>query len=279
MYKWLTDEIAAVKEPKFHVVDGPADKRLRKAIETTELAAPKSYKQFALQLGNSQLYRIDGDMDGYHVEVLASMHEAETDSGEPWLCIGAYQGHKAYFRPDLLRGSRESPVFEWYSGPSGSYPIEAAPGFEAWLKLRCGHARKKYLKRRWKEIHAGPAPFTPEERAVVAARKKFRWKLLGGAKNGDLRFQIRNGSDRVLPYISLRLDHRDGTPAGGVTFKVINLEPGKTQVFEQDCYKSIYGPGELVPADYPALGPEDRGRLWELSNDAPPARRTKKAKK
>jgi hypothetical protein len=278
MYDWLVKEIAEVKEPKFHIGDGPADKRLRKAIEKTELAAPKTYKRFALELGNSRLYRVDGSIDDYYVEVLASMHETENSSGERWLWIGAYQGHKACFRPDLLRGSRESPVFEWYSGPSGSYPLEVAPGFHAWLKLRCGHARKKFLKGRWKAILAGPEPLTPEERVIVTARKKFRWKLLGIAKNGDLRFQIRNGSQAVIPYFSLCLNHRDGHTVGGLVFKVIDLGPGQTDVYEQDCYKSLYDPAEIVPADYPPPGPEDRDRYWELSKSAPRPRRSRRRK-
>lgn len=275
MYKWLTDEIAAVKEPKFHVVDGPAGKRLKKAVQTTKLAAPRSYKAFVLELGNAQLYRKDQDIF-YYVEVFASMQEIEYPAGQQWMWFGAYQGHKACFRPDLMRGSRESPVFEWYSGPSGSYALEVAAGFDDWLKLRCGHARKKYLKRRWKEIHAGPAPFTPEELAVVEARRKFRWKFLGIAKNGDLRIQIHNGSDTVIPYYSLRIDHRGGDAAGGISIKVIDLDPGETQVFEQDAYKGFYDPTSIVPADYPPLGPEDRDRFWELSKDAPRPRRTKK---
>jgi len=233
MYKWLTQEIAAVKEPKFHVVDGPAGKRLKKAVQTTKLAAPRSYKAFVLELGNAQLYRVDGSVDDYHVEVAASMrNDEEYPSGQPWLRFGAYRGHDAFFRPDLMRGARESPVFEWYTGPSGGYALEIAKGFDQWLKLRCGHARKKYLKRRWKTIHAGPPPFTPEEQAIVEARRKFRWKFLGIAKNGDLRIQVHNGSDIVIPYFSLRIDHRGGDPAGGITLKVIDLDPGETQVFE-----------------------------------------------
>jgi hypothetical protein len=177
-----------------------------------------------------------------------------------------------------MRGARESPVFEWYTGPSGGYALEVAQGFDEWLKLRCGHAQKKYLKRRWKEIHAGPAPFTPEEQAIVAARQKFRWNLLGIARNGNLRFQIHNGSELVIPYFSLPLDHRDGSTVGGLMFKVIDLDPGDTQVFERNCYQDLVPPADIVPTDYPPLGPEDRGRYWELSQDAPRARRTKKRK-
>jgi len=279
MYKWLIQEIAAVQEPKFHVVDGPAGKRLKKAVQTTKLAAPRSYKAFVLELGNAQLYRVDGSVYDYHVEVAASLrNDEEYPSGEPWLRFGAYRGHDAFFRPDLMHGARESPVFEWYTGPSGGYALEVAKRFDEWLKLRCGHARKKYLKRRWKAILAGPAPFTPEEQAIVEARKKFRWKLLGIAKNGNLRFKIHNGSDIVIPYFSLRLDHRDGSTVGGLMFKVIDLDPGETQVSERDCYKNWYAPTDIIPADYPPLGPEDRDRYWELSRDAPRARRAKKRK-
>lgn len=273
MYEWLASEIAEVKEPKFHVVDGPADKRLRKAVQTTKLAAPKSYKQFVLELGNCKLYRKEGDIDGYHIEVLASMRDSESPGGEQWSWIGS-----GYFKTELLRGEKESPVFEYFSGPQGGYFVEAAKGFDAWIRTRCARAKKKYLKRRWKQILAGPEPFTDEERRIVEARKKFKWRLVGIAKNGDLRFEVRNGSDTVIPYYSLCISTREG-PFGGVCLNVIDVLPGKTAIIETDCYKTLVDPKDVVPSDYPPIGPEDRDRFWEISKDAPPPRRRRLKKK
>ncbi|MEX2027474.1 MAG: hypothetical protein WEH44_09235 [Pirellulaceae bacterium] len=263
MYEWLVAEIAEVKEPKFHIVDGPANEELREAIRTTKLAAPKSYKQFALELGNCKLYRKDGDIDGYHIHVLASMREMENSKGEQWNRAGS-----AYFKTELLDSEQESPVFEYFSGPHGGYFLEMANGFEEWVKLKCGRAKKKYLKRRWKEILAGPVPFTEDERRIVEARKRFRWRVLGIADSGDIRFEVHNGSDTVIPYYSICISTCDG-PFGGVFLDVSDVQPSNTCVIEKDCYKDLVPPNKIIASDYPPLGPEDRHRFWELRKDAP----------
>ncbi len=273
MYEWLASEISQVKEPKFHIVDGPADKKLRKAIETTKLAAPKSYKQFVLELGNCKLFRKDGEIDDYYITVLDSMCECRSPRGEPMLCAGS-----AYFQTDLLRGEKESPVFEQFGGPQGNYFLKAADGFAEWIQTRCARAKKKYLKRRWKEILAGPAPLTSQERQIVEARKNFKWRVLGIAKNGNLRFRIHNGSDTVIPYYSLRIGTRAG-PFGGVFLDVSDVRPGETAIIERDCYKDYVAPKDIIVSDYPPLGPEDRDRYWELSPSAPKPKRSRARRK
>jgi hypothetical protein len=233
MFEWLAEEIATIKTRKFHLVDGPADARLRRAIKTTEQSAPKSFKEFALQFGNAQLYRYDLN-DLYYVTVYASMHETSTKDGVPLFEIGKNDMHFAYFKADLLKGEKESPVFEWME-PAG-YLRPAADGFEEWLTKRCQNARKKYKKGRWEELRQGPPPLTKEEQAMLAARKKYRWRIVGIAKNRNVQFEVHNGSKTRIPYLSVGLRGKT-IGEGGVVLPVFDIPPGAKRVIEIDCYK------------------------------------------
>ena len=260
MFDFLAEEVETIKTRKFHLVDGPADARLRRAIKTTKLSAPKSFKEFALQFGNAQLYRFD-NLDLYRVTVYAAMRETSTKDGEPLFGIGKNDMHFAYFKADLLKGDKESPVFEWIA-PSG-YLRPAADGFEEWLEKRCQNARKKYNKRRWEEIRRGPEPLTEEERAMLAARKKYKWRIVGIAKNRNVQFEVFNGSKTRIPVLSIGL--RGPTIGeGGVVLRVADIPPGTKRVVEIDCYKDCEPPETIKPFPYTDLGPEDRNYFDEF---------------
>ena len=83
----------------------------------------------------------------------------------------------------------ESPVFE---GSRGRLR-KAAETFEEWLERRARAARRRYTKREWAAILKGPPPFTPEELAVVEARRLFRWRVIVVSEAGDLRFEVTTG--------------------------------------------------------------------------------------
>ncbi len=266
MYDWLAREISAVKEQKFFVVDGPADRKLRRAIQRSTLSAPNSYKEFVLRFGNCKLYRMDNEIDRYHLEVFASMREAETVDKQDLLLIGSFGGRPAYFKATVLAADDDCPVFEWVVGPH-SYLQQAATSFGEWITKRAQQARKKYGQRRWKAILAGPEPWTAQERRIVKARKRFRWQIVGVAKNRNVKFKVHNGSDMVLPYLSIGIDNKDSTLGGGVELPIASIRPGQTKTVEIDCYKSLVSPEEIVAYDYPTPGPEDRHRYAEF---APP---------
>ena len=262
MFEWLQAELREIKTNKFHVVDGPAGKRLRKAIKTSKLAAPRAYKDFALQFGNANLYRQDDYVDRYHVVVLASMRDAEhKESSLRW--FGEYAGRSAYFKEELLNLEDDSPVFEWVVGPY-SHLQQVADGFVQWLEKRCQSAKKKYTKRRWKELVSGPEPLTAKEQQVVKARSKFRWRVVGIAKNGALRFEVKNDSAIVLPYLTIGVDNEQRSIRGAIFLPTSDVRPGQTKIVEHRCYKGYLRPEEHVAFDFPAPGPEDRGRYAEF---------------
>jgi hypothetical protein len=166
----------------------------------------------------------------------------------------------------LVEGS-ESPIFEWRHGQGTK---QAADSFLDWLKAKCKSARKQYKKKEWETIEHGPPPFTEQEVAVVEARKRFRWRVVGVAPNGDLRFEIHNGSDMILPYLFLGVrgklrPPKSGPLDGAARLPVSSIRPGETAIIEYDCYKQFVTPEETEIFEMPDPGPEDREWYWELA--------------
>ncbi len=129
--------------------------------------------------------------------------------------------------------------------------------------------RKQYEKREWEAIENGPPPFTQEEQAVVEARKRFRWRVVGISPNGDLRFEVHNGSDMVLPYLFLGVrgtlrPPNTGPLHGGARLPVGPVRPGSTAIIEYECYKKLVAPENVEVFDLPDPGPEDREYYWEF---------------
>jgi len=205
-----------------------------------------------------KLYRQD-KLDLYHVTVFASMREVTTKAGETLLWFGKNDLNRAHFKAALLSGEDESPVFEWIG--RGGYLRRTANGFEQWLEDCRRRARKKYSKRRWREILCGPEPFSEEESRIVQARRQYRWRRVGVADDGDVEFEVHNESDVTLPYLSIGIR---GAINGGAWLPVGHIRPGETRIVLKDCYKDVASPDEIEPFDLPDPIPEDRDRYWEF---------------
>lgn len=261
MFDWLDQEIEAIKTRRFHVVDGPADASLRMAVEGSGAPLPRSYKEFVLRFGNAKLYKKHGY---YIVGVLAAPVEEQSPDGESLYRIGHYQSSNAYFKGSHLRGEEEAPVFEG----GGGKLVQAADGFEDWLTKRRKAARAKYNKREWAGVLTGPPPFTPEEQAVVAARRLFTCRAAGVTAAGDMLFEVHNGSGTVLPFLSVgvRWEGEGGGLQGGVWVPVAHVRPGQTAVVEHDAYKGMSDPRKAEVFVLPDPEPEDRDRYWEFKD-------------
>jgi hypothetical protein len=263
MFKWLVDEMAKVKTLKFFLVDGPLPADKRELVERSELPIPPSYKSFILQFGNAKLYRIG---DQYRVQVFAGPSADETEESEPRICFGRTEDTVAYFKEPLLVPGGESPVFEWHY--EDGTEKQTANGFEEWLSKQCTRVRRYYTKKEWREIEKGPPPFSDQEKRIVEARRKFRWRIVGISSSGDIQFEVHNGSDMVLPFLSIGIrGKRRGTDAtlnGGVWLPVGSVLPGQTELIEKGCYKKWVDPHDVVAFEEPDPEPEDRDRYWEF---------------
>jgi len=256
MYDWLEKELAEIKTPKFHLVDGPATEALRGHIHDLGVPIPPSYEEFIVRFGNAKLYR---QGSSYIVGVRA-FPEPAMNGPEPLRSIGHFDDVRAYFKDGLLLPGCEAPVFEW--GSAGLR--RASETFEQWLEQRCKDAHKRYSKAQWAEVVRGPKPFSVEEEAIVAARRQFRWKLIGISPTGELRFEVENRSSRTLPYLSVGVRSHDGRITGGVWLSVTHVAPGTKAIVEKECYKGLASPDTLEVFELPDPNPEDRNRYWEF---------------
>jgi len=263
MFEWLDDEIKRIKTQRFHRVDGPSSSELRVAVESCNFPLPPSYREFVLRFGNAELYRRGSY---WLVQVYAGPREAENDQSESLILFGRSETSLAFFKESTLTKGKESPVFEWRHKQGIR---KTADSFEKWLTTKCNSARKRFKKKEWETIVKGPPPFTEQEQAIVEARKRFRWRVVGVAPNEDLCFEIHNGSAMTLPYLSVGVRGKMRPPTtsslnGGAFLPVASILPGETKVVEFDCYKELFAPEDTEVFALPDPEPEDRDRYWEF---------------
>lgn len=82
--------------------------------------------------------------------------------------------------------------------------------------------------------------------------------------NGDIQFEVHNGSDMVFLFLSIGVRGKNGKVNGGVWLPVSSVMPGQTCIIEKDCYKDFIPPTEVDVFDKPDPDPEDRDRYWEF---------------
>jgi|SRR6185369_6111169 len=252
-YEWLKKELISIRTKRFHIVAGPAGEALP-IFENLKL--PQSYREFVAHFGDAKLYKQKG---GYGIGVLAIPTSGVGRDHEQLLCVGHFESARAYFKElDLCEGC-EAPIYEW--GQGGMRAV--ADTFERWLAMRSAAIRQRIGKKRWATILAGPKPFTEEEHKKVEARRRFKWHVLGISDSGDTRFEVRNESDMVLPYLSIGI--RAGRNfEGRVWLPVSHVRPGTAAVIDKDSYKKYISPGDVEAFDLGDPEPEDREDFWEF---------------
>lgn len=269
VFDWLTQEIAAIRSNKFHLVEGPASPEFREVVERHGQMMSTSYKCFVLQFGNAKLYRRTTSYnDSYLIEVYAGPRETSVEGGMQFLQIGKTSGSLVFVKEAPLDKCGESPVFEWQHGQGMR---QRSAGFLGWLEMKCNWARKQYKKREWKKVIQGPLPFSDFELDVVKARRCIIWRVVGISADGNLRFEIRNSSKIALPYLTLGFRGKMRPPKQGELKGLLRLPistvlPECTGVVDFDCYKDFVSPEDGVPFDLPDPGTEDRLVYWEFNS-------------
>jgi hypothetical protein len=259
MFEWLDQELAAIRTKRFHVVVGPASDDFRAAVLNSLLRAPPSYLAFVLRFGDAKLYRMTG-LNLYWMRVFAAPREVESRAGEPLLYIGAYDETRAYLKEGMLQQGAESPIFE----SSGVGIRKAEDSFGEWLTVRANRAHRRYKRREWAEVLRGPQPFTDEELAVVRARRLFTWRVVGVTTNGEVLYEVTNGSDSLLPFLSIGIRGKIGNLQGGVCLPVSHICPGQTAVVAKHTYRDLLDPSDVEAYPLPDPEPEERARYWEF---------------
>jgi hypothetical protein len=261
MFEWLEQEIAAIKTPRFHLVDGPADRKLQEAVLQSEIPLPLSYKEFVLKFGNAKLYRTS--RNGCQIGVFAGPRESILNDGTRIYHIGFHDDASVYIKPGSH--SPELPVFEFDTHSEE----KVADDFAEWLMASCAHARNSYGKKQWAEILRGPEPFTVEEEEMLEARRRIKWRVLGIDPVGKLIFEVTNIGSSTLPVLTVGVRSKDERLNGAIRLKIGHVGPGQTDVLHVDCYKDLRSPQEIEAFALPDPRPEDREYYAEFKKNEP----------
>jgi hypothetical protein len=215
MYDWFEQMLTEVRTPRFFAVDGPAQADLRAAIASDELGLPDSYKQFVLQFGGAKLFHRG---NGYLIEVFGGPRRIRVEGIGNLIQFGRTDLAPSYFVEDELSEGKECPVYE-FDKEQGLHQV--AEGFGSWLRETCRSARSLYDAKSWAQVRLGAAPFTAEELAIVEARKRFLWRVIGINPENEVLFEVTNNSSRTLPYLSIGIRRRGEFLADGPLLGIV----------------------------------------------------------
>jgi hypothetical protein len=258
VFDWLEQEIRAIKTPRFHLVDGPADLRMRQAVTASKLPLPAPYREFVLKFGNAKLYRTG--ITAYRIGVFAGPREKILMEGTRFYQIGFHGGASVCVLPTAQTAG--SPIYELESGVTE----KAGDDFAEWLARSCARAKDGYGLEKWAEILRGPAPFTPEEEQILEARRQIRWRMVGIDADGNHVFEISNTGRRTLPVLTVGVRSRDKRLNGAVFLRIGHVGPGETAVLHADCYKDLRPPEDIEVFALPDPQPEDREEYGEFGH-------------
>jgi len=256
MYEWLEIEVAAIRTPKFHVIDRTAKLRAV-GLEYFDLNLPPDYLEFLLKFGTAKLYR-SPDQDWYEVGVLAPSVPDKLRDHEPFRAIGWDDDATVYW--DSSRDGKQRPI---YGRQNASFEV-IATSFEEWLKESCNSARQSFGDR-WASILKGPVPFTPDEHEILAARRAIRWKHVGADEDGMHAFEVSNTGSARLTAFTLGVRSRDRQLNGAVRLETGQINGGETRMIRRSCYEDIVPWADLEFFDLPDPEPQDRERYFEFS--------------
>lgn len=247
MFEWFDELRSQVKNPLFFVLTPVGslspDDRAR---------LPAAYTEFLAKYGAARLFR----ERGYYLVGVRAPAEAPGD----WLHIGHYHSAIAGLRRQDLVPDSDAPVYEIDGGRAKPTGLS----FEAWLKHRCASARKSYSVAEWKRDVAAPKPFTEYEAHLVKGRQRFEWRHVGFDPSGEARFEVHNGSDVTLPFLTIGARSKDNRIDGKLWLKVQDIQPNVTKVVRHVAYKDQVARDEIEFYKVADPTPGERDEYWEF---------------
>lgn len=261
IFGWLHSEIQGVRTRGFYIVapDGYVDLE----IENLSVFSKSQYAQFLKEFGWVQLYRYPADgSNGCLVSVYPLRAvRVHLVHGRKMVEFGFRSNISAFFDLEMVSQAGFSYVYSVRAGRV----LKEFDSFGDWLYSACKWARNKFSDGRWERIVNGPRPFSKRELTVVEARKKYTWKNVGFASDGDAIFEVRNDSDLILPYYSIGVQGVWGVKLiGGAWLNVSNIESKKIGIVKQNCYKEMLAQDEVEFYDLLPPIPETKNRYWEF---------------
>lgn len=254
MFEWLKKDYEQVQTEGFHRFI-PLSSVECQQLACVETNLQASYVEFLHDFGRAKLFR--ASLFGYHIGVVFPKVIKAADDSDIY-DVGFADSALIRIRHDRSTGKQG--VYR----VNGSRERRVANDFEEWLHGSCTQARRAYTKERWEEIVAGPAPFTPDERQIVAARRNFRWHFRSTDEDGNIVLEIHNESTRSLPALTLGVRSTDRRLNGAVRIDVHDLAPGQSTVRTVGIYKGLVPVEQIELFDLPDPNPAERNEYFEL---------------
>jgi len=113
----------------------------------------------------------------------------------------------------------------------------------------------------------GPRPFDAHELAIVTARRRLDWRVVGVTEDRKIEFQVTNRSMLTLPCLSLGV--RAPGLEGGVWLPVGGIGPGTTKIVTFDCCSKFAEPADAEVFSLEDPEPESRDEYWEFRTLSP----------
>ena len=88
--------------------------------------------------------------------------------------------------------------------------------------------------------------------------------------DGEVLYEVANGSNRHLPFLSIGIRGKVGNLECGVWLPVGHIAPGQTAVVAKETYRDQLDPSDVEAFPLPDPEPEERARYWEFREVARP---------
>jgi hypothetical protein len=257
-YRWITEEIATVKNRTFFVFDPDSASKLAD-FQRERGCLPPDYVAFASEWGAAKLFR-DPVNSWHRMKVFVPPVPFAKEGDGELLQIGysANEGCACYLFVDR-HAQDKGAVFQ-----GAIHPIRRlSRSFEEWFLTTFRRTKKNYPKKSWTEMTGDVMPFDRREEEIVSAIKLFNFRKVGISADGGVLIEVQNRSSMKLQFLTIGV--KFGRLTGFCAIPVESVEPGETQVIERSFYKGAADPKtiELVQLELPT--PEDRRYFWEFS--------------
>jgi hypothetical protein len=260
-FDWLRNECLQIQSKKFHIFAKAAGDGALIVSDPVSAKIGCDYDKFLLEFGYARFFTDHNDSPQLSVYPLDGLRVIRNDSGKEFVGFGFRSSNSYYFDKHAITQDGISTVFMH----KGKHIEHSNNSFSEWLVHSYEAVKGKYTDKKWKQIIAGPRPFSDEEKLVVEARARYRWALTGFKSDGTAIFRVENLSSMQLPFLSVGVRDREKCILeGGVWLNVGHIEPGKFADVEADCYKDQIPSDLLVVFDLPEPIPEKRAAYWEF---------------
>jgi hypothetical protein len=263
-FDFIHQEMKGVNYPRFFHCLPLTDFERKRLDSLSQL--PPSYIEFLKTFGRARFFR-ELDRDNHRLFVLPPPEKMHFYGDSYMLDVGGTESTTVSFKFSELTTGAEAPLYEAVPGVASASPRRRADSFMDWLTRAWERSRRRYSKRAWARVLAGPEPFTPEEQRIVEIRRGFSWRQLP-PQNGMVAIEFTNASDGCLSRYTIGVKDRYGSwMVGAFWIDVAHVAPGTTAVAHVPLggYSHLLSPEMSILFDTGEPMPESRGDFCEFT--------------